>query len=326
MWQKVKAVIRENNSFLIASHVFPDGDAVASQLALAQVLRKLGKKVLIVDEHPTPKIYHFLDPRGTIKMYSEKLRRRIEKCDAAFVLDVGSLERLGRVGAVIARTKMKTVCIDHHKTNTRFANVNVADRASASTGELIYSLAKSLRTPITPNLATIVFVAAATDTGWFRFPNTSARTLRVAGDLVEKGARPDRIYRAVNETMEWPRLELMRLVLDTLGRECDGKIATLCITEEMLRETGAKHEDAEDFVDIPRVLRGVKLIILFRETDKGIKVSLRSKDGPPVEQIARKHGGGGHAKAAGTIIKAPMGRVKKLILADAKRLIQRSEP
>jgi len=322
MWQKVKAVIRDNQSFLLSSHIFPDGDAIASELAMAHVLRAAGKKVLIVNEHPTPVIYHFLDPRGAIKVYTDKLRKRAAKCDAAIVLDVGSLERCGRVGAVIAETGMRAVCIDHHKTNTGFANVNVVEKSAAATGELVYSLAKSMETPITRKLAAILFTAVSTDTGWFRFPNTSAHTLRVAAGLVEKGANPDKIYQAVNETMEWQRLELMKLVLDTLDRACDGRIATLCITEEMLRETGAKHEDAEDFVDIPRALRGVEMIILFRETDKGIKVSLRSKSGPAVEQIAKKHGGGGHAKAAGTIIRASMSQAKKLILADAKRLVE----
>ena len=323
MWQKVKAVIRDNESFLISSHIFPDGDAIASELAMAHVLRAAGKKVLIVNEHPTPAIFHFLDPRGTIKVYSAKIRKRAEKCDVAIVLDVGSLERCGRVGAVIAETGMRAVCIDHHKTNSGFANVNVVERSAAATGELVYSLARSMKTPITPKLAAILFTAVSTDTGWFRFPNTSAHTLRVAAGLVDKGANPDKLYQAIHETMEWRRLELMKLVLDTLDRECDGRIATLCITEAMLRAAGAKHEDAEDFVDIPRSLRGVQLIILFREIDKGIKVSLRSKDGPPVEQIAKKHGGGGHAKAAGTIIKASMSQAKKLILADAKRLIKR---
>ena len=322
MWQSVKRVIRDNNSFLLSSHIFPDGDAVCSQLAMAHILRKLGKKALIVNEHPTPTIYEVLDPRGTMKVYSDGLRRRIERCDVALVLDVGSLERCGRVGAAIAESGMKAVCIDHHKTNTGFAAVNVVVKTAASTGELVHSLAKSFGIPMTPKLATVLFIAIATDTGWFRFPNTSAHVLRVSAELVGAGAKPDRIYQAVNETMEWPRLELMKLVLDTLGRECGGRIATLCITEEMLREAGARHEDAEDFVDIPRALRGVQLIMLFRETSKGIKVSLRSKDGPPVEQIARKHGGGGHAKAAGAILKCSLSRAKKLILADARRLLQ----
>lgn len=321
MWQKVKSVIRQNQSFLLTTHVFPDGDAIGPQRALAQVLRRMGKRVLCVNEHPTPKIYRFLDPAGTIKTYNEKLRARIEKCDVAFVLDVGTLERLGEVGDVVRCAGMKAVCIDHHKTNSHFADVNVVDKSVAATGELIYGLVKSLRVPITPKVAAALFVAVATDTGWFRFSNTKARTLRVAADLVDKGANPDRLYRAVHETVEWPRMELMRLVLKTLGSEANGRIAHLCITEEMLHETGATHEDAEDFVDIPRALGSVQLIILFREIKGGIKVSLRSKDGPAVDELARKHGGGGHAKAAGIVIKDSLKNAMHTVLTDAKKLI-----
>jgi len=322
MWQKVKSVIRRNGSFLLTTHVFPDGDAIGPQLALAQVLRKMGKKVLCVNEHPTPRIYRFLDPAGTVKTYSEELRARIEKCDVAFVLDVGTLERLGKVGDAIQRAGMKAVCIDHHKTNSHFADVNVVDRHVAATGELVHGLVKSLGVPVTPKVAAALFVAVATDTGWFRFSNTKARTLRVAADLIDRGANPDRLYRAVHETVEWPRMELMRLVLKTLRSEANGRIAHLCITKEMLNETGATHEDAEDFVDIPRVLGSVQLIILFRGIEGGVKVSLRSKDGPAVDELARKHGGGGHAKAAGIVIKDSLKNVMNLVLTDARNLLR----
>ena len=117
MWNKVRSLIRRSESFLVTTHVFPDGDAVGSQLALAQALRKLGKRVLVVNEHPVPKIYRFLDPRGTAKVYAEKLRARIGKCDVAFVVDAGSLERVGRVGQALRSARVPAVCIDHHKTN-----------------------------------------------------------------------------------------------------------------------------------------------------------------------------------------------------------------
>lgn len=322
VWRKVKATIRANRSFVIATHVFPDGDALGSELALGQILRGQGKKVLVVNEHPIPKTYRFLDPRGTAKVYTKKLRWQIDAADVAFVVDVGSLHRLGRVGDVIERAKITTVCIDHHKTNDRFADVNVVDISAASTGELIHDLADELGVSITRSLAERLFVATATDTGWFRFPNTTERTLRRAAELIEAGARPDRLYEAVYETLGWQRMNLMKRVLGTLRSECGGRIAYFYATKRMLRAARATHEDMEGFVDIPRVLRGVQLILLFRETDGKIKVSLRSKGGPSVERLARKHGGGGHARAAGIALKGTLTSAMKTILADARELFK----
>jgi len=321
MWKPVRAAIRRSRSVLITSHVFPDGDAVGSQLALAKTLRAMGKRVLLVSEHPVPKIYEFLDRRRSIKLYDHHLEPKVRKCDTAFVVDVGSLDRVGRVAHVIRKAKMTTVCIDHHRTNARFADVNLLDPACASTGELIYALAKALRTPVTPQTAACLFVALATDTGWFRFTNTKPDTLRTAAELVELGARPAALYSAVHESLGWPRMALMKCVLETLRSQCDGRIAYLYATDQMMRQTGAQHEDTEGFTNIPRVLGGVKLIFFFREADGKIKVSIRSKGGPPVDKLAKKHGGGGHAQAAGITMAGPLRSVMKTVLADARRLI-----
>ena len=322
MWQKTRALIRKYRSFLITTHVFPDGDAVGSELALAALLRKLGKRALVVNEHPVPKIYAFLDPRRTAKTCTKKLRPRMAKCDAAFVVDVSSLERAGRVGAWIDEAGLPTACIDHHKTNAHFADVNVVDPGAASTGEMIYDLATRLRVPITRPIADRLFVAIATDTGWFRFPNTTPGTLRVAAELMEAGARTDRLYGAVHETLRWQRMALMRDVLGTLRSECGGQIAHFYATESMLRRVGATYEDTEGFTDLPRVLHNVKLIFFFRQIGRTVKVSIRSKDGPSVEGLARKHGGGGHAKAAGVVMAGPLRKAMKTLLADARKLLK----
>jgi bifunctional oligoribonuclease and PAP phosphatase NrnA len=321
MWEPLTAFIREHNSFLITTHVFPDGDAVGSALSLARMLRRLGKKALVVIDHPVPKVFRFLDTQKTIKVYDPSWSKRMVACDAAVVVDVGTLDRLGQVGREIRRASMKTACIDHHRTNSHFADVNVVDTHASSTGEMIHTLACELDIKLTPAIADGLFVAVATDTGWFRFPNTTPHTHRLAAELMEHGAKPDRIYRQVYETVEWPRLTLMKHVLDTLSSASDGQIAYFYATEAMMSEAGATHEDAEGFTDIPRVLRGVKLIIFFREADGQIKVSLRSKDGPSVEKLARKYGGGGHAKAAGISMKGPLKTTMNTILGEAKRLL-----
>ncbi len=321
-WESTKAIIRVNRAFVVATHIFPDGDALGAELALAQILRKLGKKVLVVNDHPVPKAYRFLDPRGSAKVYTPRMARRIATCDSAFVVDVGSLERLGHVGEEINRSGMPTVCIDHHKTNDRFADVNIIDTSVASTGELIHDLAKTLRIPLTPTVATCLFVATATDTGWFRFANTTPRALRLAAELIEQGACPERVYEAIYETLGWQRMALMKRVLGTLRSECDGQIAYFYATKRMLRATRTNEEDTEGLVDLPRVLRGVRLIIFFRESDGKIKVNLRSKRGPAVDQLARKYGGGGHARAAGIAMKGTLAAAMRAILGDARQLFE----
>ena len=322
-WRGVRAFIDRHQSFLVTSHIFPDGDAVGSQLALAAALRTLGKKVLVVDEHPVPKIYEFLDRRRTAKVYDRKLDARIAKCDAAFVVDVSSLERVGELGGAIARAGLATACIDHHRTNAGEFGVNVIVPTAASTGELIYDLVLDLGVSVAPAIARAVFVAESTDTGWFRFPNTTPHAHRLAADLVERGVKPGQMYAAIHETVRWQRMNLMKLVLGTLHSACDGRIAYFYMTHDMLRESGATQEDAEDFTDIPRVLHSVKLILFFRETRGKIKISLRSKDGPSVVGIAKKHGGGGHAKAAGILMDGTLDAAIKTILADAKALLRR---
>jgi bifunctional oligoribonuclease and PAP phosphatase NrnA len=321
MWKDLKALIKKHHSFVVTTHVFPDGDAVGSAMSLTNILHRLGKKVLVINDHAIPKIFRFLDPRGLAKVYDESLREEIAKYDVAIVADVGTLDRLGEVGSVIRRSKLTTACIDHHRTNSNFADVNVVDTHAAATGEMIYALAHQLDVSITPALATSLFVALATDTGWFRFPNTTPHTHRVAAELKEAGAKHESIYQQIYETLEWSRLALMKHVLETLRSACDGQIAYFYATEEMMKKAKATHEDTEGFTDIPRALRGVKLIIFFREADGQIKISLRSKDGPSVEKLAKKHGGGGHAKAAGIAMDGPLKSVIRTILADATELL-----
>ncbi len=325
MWHNVARLIRQNRSFLITTHVFPDGDAVGSELALAEMLKTLGKKVLIVNQDPIPGIYRFLDPRKTARTYSARLRPAIARCDVAFIVDVSTRERVGTMADAIRDAGIPSVCIDHHETNSRFAGLNVVGKGVASTGEMICGLARALRVPLTARLARCLFVAVATDTGWFRFSNTNPDVLRIAAELVKAGAKPDALYEAVYETLEWRRMALMERVLGTLRSECGGRIAHMHLTRQMLCETGANQEDTEGFIDLPRVLRGVQMILFFREVGGKVKVSLRSKGGPPVHALAAKYGGGGHARAAGIRTDGPLEKVIRSVLADACRLFATRE-
>ena len=321
MWAGVKRIIRRSDNFVIATHVYPDGDAIGSALALAQILRDLGKKVLVVNQHPVPQMYKFLDPNNKVRVWNGALARRVKKSDVIFVVDVSSFDRLGEVGSAVKESRAKTICIDHHKTNDRFAEINIIEDRSASTGELIYSLGKSLQVTISRRIANALFTAIATDTGWFRFSNTSALVLERASELAAMGAKADRLYESIYENMAWPRMALLERILSTLHAECDGKIACMHATKQMFAETGASSEDTEGFIDFPRSLRDVQIIIFLREIDGKVKVSMRSKSGgPAVDKIAKALGGGGHRRAAGILLRCPLDEAEKAVVKAASSL------
>lgn len=321
MWSKVKNVIRRSDTFVVTTHVYPDGDAVGSALALAQILRDLGKKVLVVNHHPVPPMYKFLDPNNKVKTWNAAFVRRVKKSDVIFVVDVSTFNRMGDVGPAIKESRATTICIDHHKTNDRFADINIIDDRSASTGELIYSLGKSLGVTISRRIADALFTAVATDTGWFRFSNTSSGVFKSAAELAVKGAKPDKLYEAIYENMDWPRMALLEQILSTLHAECGGKVACMYATKKMFEETGATNEDTEGFIDFPRSLRDVKVIIFLREIDGKVKVSMRSKrGGPSVDKIAKEFGGGGHRRAAGIVFRCPLELAEKKVLKAASTL------
>lgn len=325
MWANVKKVIKRSETFVITTHVYPDGDAVGSALALAQILRDLGKKVLVVNHHSVPQMYKFLDPNGQMKAWDDSYAKRVKNRDVIFVVDVSTFERMGDVGPAIKESRATTICIDHHKTNDRFAKINIIADRSASTGELIYSLAKSLGVTISSRIADLLFTAVATDTGWFRFSNTSSSVFKTAAELTTKGVRPDKLYESTYENMPWQRMALLERVLSTLHSACDGKIACMYATKKMFVETGATNEDTEGFIDHPRSLRDVKVIIFFREVDDTVKVSMRAKsDGPHVDEIAKQFGGGGHRRAAGIVLKCSLGQAEKRVLKAASTLFPKN--
>lgn len=321
-WRQIKKIIAANKTFLVTTHVFPDGDAAGSQLALGEILRALGKKVVLINHDTLPEMYRFLDPRGSVKVWRESLRPQLKKCDAAFVVDVSTKERVGiDWWNEIKSLGIPTMCIDHHSSHEHFCDTTVVEGDVASTGEIIHHLAKSLKVPLTKRIAECLFVAAATDTGWFRFSNTSPNSFRVAEEMCALGVRPDQLYEAIYETQTWSRMRLMERVLATLTSECGGKIAYMHATKEMFDEAGATQEDTENFIDIPRSIKSVQTIFFFREVGDKVKVSCRSKKtGPRVNELAKKFGGGGHGRAAGIVMDQPIESAMRKVIAEAKKL------
>ncbi len=323
MWQEVIDLIGAHERFLVASHVHPDGDAVGAILGLGRLLEEMGKQVLPVMEDPVPRIYRWLDPEGWIREYdAERDDAEIAACDAAFVLDVGSLDRVGEVGKALQTHRVSTACIDHHNTNAGFADIDVIDREAASTSSLVFDLIRAMGREPSQRVAEPLFAGLATDTGWFRFPNVSPRAFRDAAELVEAGADPSQAYGKTYEELSWQRIRLLGLAMATLKSDADGRIAYFTVTRQMFQETGAAASEVEGFVDSFRKIGGVEIIIFFRErAEGGTRISLRAKSDVDVSRLAAQFGGGGHRAAAGATLDESLDEAIPAVLAAARPLL-----
>jgi phosphoesterase RecJ-like protein len=316
-----KNIVREikhekNKRFIISSHQNLEGDAVGSQLALAELLGFLGKKVFLFSPEPVPEKYFFLP--GV-----EMVQHKVEKIDydVACIVDCTGLDRIGHIKNIL-NFKKPIINIDHHISNTNFGSINWVEPNLSCTGELIYHLFKEAAVPLDRNAALDIYVAILTDTGSFRYSNTNAETHRVVAQLIEKGLNPTYIYRKIYEEAHSSRVKLLSSVLSTLDMTDDGRIAWIKVTKEMLKRCRAEVDGTEDFVNFPRSIKGVKVAIAFREIDKNVvKVGFRSNDQLDVCRLAKLFGGGGHPSASGCLLKGSMGEIEDAVLLKAKKYV-----
>jgi phosphoesterase RecJ-like protein len=301
---KVVEGIRRHKRFLVTAHVDPEADAIGSQIALASMLRRAGKKAVIIDQDPPPISCDFLPGIGSIKMLDDLKGRKAGDFDCALVVDCPTLERAGRVGGLITE-KMTVINVDHHISNSMFGDINWVNEKSAAAGEMVYEIFRKMRLSPTRQEAVSIYAAILIDTGSFRYSNTSAKTHMLAAELMKSGLDTNAIYENLFEMKTYEITHLLGHSLATMKKSRDGKIVWLWITKDMLSESGADLKDAENFIGFARSVKGCKVAVLFKETDNDgiIKVSLRGKDGIDVNSIASRFGGGGHAAAAGFGIK-----------------------
>ncbi|NQT88061.1 DHH family phosphoesterase [bacterium] len=322
-WDPLLTLLRQHHRFVLSTHVHPDGDAIGSLIGLALFLDTLGKETLLINDDPVPRIYRFLDPDGRIRQYEpERDDADIAACDAAFVLDVGALDRVGTVGQAMQRHRTPTACIDHHATNDGFADVDIVVPDAPSTTSLILDLIHTMGRAPTPEIAQALFCGLATDTGWFRFANATPRAFHAATDLARCGIHIPQLYERIYEDLTWARTHLLSRMLHTLRSAADDRIAYAAMTTSMFEETGAVQADVEGFVDKMREIGGVEIIILFRERPEGgTRVSFRSKHNADVGSLAAALGGGGHRRAAGATVDTPLAETVETVLASAQTLL-----
>lgn len=330
--------IRKNSTFLITSHINPEGDAIGSELALALALEKMGKVVDIRNLHPVPEIYKFLPHservKPALKIFNrgpalvptcQDNRGKADKVDKRYdtllLLDCGSLNRTGWISdhSLLADN---IFVIDHHRTESPFKNNGWIEPGASSTGEMIYNLIASLGIDIDSEMAINIYTAIMTDTGSFRYSSTTPEAFRIAGILVGKGVNPSKINEEVYEKLPFRKLKLLGYAMKTIDRNQDGKVAWMTVNQRMFRLTGAGPEDTEEFVNNLMSIKGVEVAILFRQTgSKSYKLSFRSKGKIDVAGIAEALGGGGHSNASGCELKGTLSEIKNKIVEMVEKAI-----
>ena len=319
----VAAALTAARRIVMTTHVNCDGDGVGSEVALVHLLRGLGKDVRIANPTPIPPRYAFL--LDSIKTHdrSEKAVAALRDADVFLVLDIADLGRLGQLADTIRSRGLVTACVDHHASpGTLPAGPRLVDPAAAATAELVHDLAAVAGWPLTADAARALYVGLLTDTGGFRFSNTSPRALRVAASLLEAGLDPERIYEQVYATAPAGRLRLTAEVLETLVVEPDVGLAWLTVPAGALERHGVTADDLDGLVEFARSVQGTRMALLFRPLANGrIKVSFRSVGDVDVAEFAHPFGGGGHVKASGASIPGTLDEVQRQVLTAARRLL-----
>lgn len=304
--------LRKEDGFLIATHINPDGDCLGSAIALSMSLQKLGKKTVLLCKDPVPQQYRFLPGHEKFITF-ESLQPLAFSLQPLILVDCNDIDRIGDKSQISNFKFQISAVIDHHESESPFGDIRWVKPDSAATGLMIYHIIKELGIKITEDMAVNLYAAIAVDTGNFRYENTTPEVLRVASDLMEAGAKPHVIYRWLFEAWSEGRFDLFMRVINTLERE-DG-IAIVKVTREMFEETSTSPDDTEHFVEFPRIMKDVKVSVLFREIDDTYyKISLRSKDDINVARVAETFGGGGHKNAAGCRIKADFETAKRELI------------
>jgi phosphoesterase RecJ-like protein len=308
LYDEVAKVIKENRTFLIASHISPDGDAIGSTLALGIALKKIGKEIVMFNRDGVPSNLMFLAG-------ADKFTKNIPdtKFDAAILVDCAAPDRAGQTFEEAVVTGPK-IAIDHHRIEEKDVDISCIDETAASTGDVVLRILNRMNLPITADIAMCIYCTLVVDTGFFRYSNTTEAVLRVAADMVSLGADPWTVARNLEESYPVARFFLLARALASLKTAYDGRYAHMDITQQMIAETGAGIEMSDEFAGIPRSINSVMVSALFREISAGkIKVSLRSKEDIDVSDIAKRFGGGGHSHAAGCSITGTLQEAKDKI-------------
>lgn len=310
--ETMAAAVREAPDWLIVTHERPDGDALGSALAVGHILSALGKGWTFVVSEVVPDRFRFLPQFEAITQLEDVSNAAYRHVIA---VDCADESRFAGVASIIA-ADATILNIDHHQTNPRFGAVSYVDDLAAATCELIFHLARALDVLLETNLATCLYTGILTDTGGFSYPNTTREIHQIAAELLASGVQPYDVAEPALEARTIEQMKLLQAALKDMFISDDGRYALIFVTQDMLSDLHATDDDAEGLVGFARSVETVEIGVLLRERGDGqVKASLRSKRHIDVARIAQQFGGGGHARAAGCVVRGPMSAAKETIEA-----------
>ncbi|MGH9342001.1 MAG: DHH family phosphoesterase [Acidobacteriota bacterium] len=318
MLDQITRFINEHRRFAITSHERPDGDSLGSSLGLALALQAMGKRADVFQADPSPQAYSSLPGASEIQ-----LTRRLEAAyDGLFILECSGLSRTGIAGL----ESYPVINIDHHPKAQLYGDLNWLDISAAAVGEMVFELVRALGIALTPEISTDLYVAILTDTGSFQFSNTTARTFKIAGELVSAGADPGKIAQAVYMNEPHSKVQLLGKILNTIQIHPSRKISWIHLTQQMLSQVGASQNETEGIVNYPLAMEGIEMVAFFREQPDGTyRISLRSKNEHDVGSVAENFGGGGHKNAAGLTVTGNFEEVRDRVVAELQKLLSGSK-
>jgi phosphoesterase RecJ-like protein len=319
-WPRFVEIVNANQRFLLVSHIRPDCDALGSELGMAAVLRTLGKTVRIVNGQATPPNLAFIDPQKQIGVIGQTVQpAELASIEVLMILDTSAWAQLGPMSDFIRAFPGKKVVVDHHLSADDIGAEPFKNVTAEATGRLVVEAAEALGVKLTREIATPLFAAIATDTGWFRFASASSGTYRIAEKLIDAGADPAAIYNALYEQDTLGRMKLRGIVLARIETDLGGRLAHTYVLKEDFEKVNALPSDTEDVVNSALAIGGTQVAVIFVEQNSGgFKISFRSRSNVDCSQLAEIWGGGGHKAAAGAFLKGPLAEVQPLVL-DAVR-------
>ncbi|UCD24167.1 MAG: DHH family phosphoesterase [Gemmatimonadota bacterium] len=322
--KKLGELFRPGMRVALTTHVNADGDGCGCVVALWHLLTARAVRAVITNPTPFPDRYRFLLDGADGSDKSSEAVKHLSRADAIVVLDISDVGRLGHLGKIIEQAGVPVACIDHHASEGHLPDgPRLVDSAACATAELIYDFAQTVEWKLSSEAARGLYVAIMTDTGGFRFSNTTPRTLQVAAHLLAHGLDPEETYREVYASESEGRIRLLAEVLDTLVVERELGLAWVTVPPGALERHGLKADDLEGIVEYPRSLRGITLALMFRPLANGrVKVSFRSMGSIDAAGLAEGFGGGGHKRAAGASLEGDMGTVQATVLAVARSALR----